>query len=544
MNRKTMKKGMVCTLVMVMLLTLLSGCSLGKATDTNEGGDKKLQIGVVARGYGDEYLKKLAEAFTKKTGIETVLAKSTYDPGAMNSQVVAGPKHNQLDVIFDINAAAFASLAKVNYVEGYERAFATLNDVYDSVAEGYGTDKTIKELFFPYALNACTWGGDEAGFGDGNQYFISYATSLEGLIYNVDLFEKYNLSEPKTTNEFFALMDQMKRLGGGTYPKNEEGYAIYPYVFSGQVNYTSFLSTVWWAQYDGVDNFNRALEGKDAKGVYTANSLKSPGKLSAFNLTSKLLAANSGYWNLNNFSASFTNTQLAFLDKQAFMMSSGEWIEREMENNFAGESMNIAFMRIPVNSDIVQKCDSVTDEEKLVETIAYIDGDTNVRPSYLSDADLTRISEARSVYNSEGNQHIAYIPAYSNMVEEAKEFLKFFLSKEGQEIMSEYSYGNTAPLNVDVTSFKTYESMSVLQKSKYNMLTSQTGLTLVGNNYYHPMAYVGGVRAFYNTPTMETAFGTIETSDSYKTPLELWEAEYNMMKASWERAMKNAGVSN
>lgn len=543
------KRGIALALSAVMILQMLTGCSLGKAKEGGENsvgnsGDGVLKLAVQARGYGDEYLKQLAKAYEEKTGVKTSLVKSIADGSALRAGLQAGEKNNDIDIIFDIWPTAMGVLATANYVKGYERAFLPISDIYDKVPEGYGTDKTLEELMMPYALRASTWGGKDAGFGDGEQYFVCYATGMEGLIYNVSLFEKYNLTEPKTTNEFFALMEKMKKLENGSYAKNAEGHDIYPYVYSGKANYSNYLATAWWAQYDGINNFNLALEGKDASGNYTANSVKAVGRLSAMTLVSKLLNQKSGYADTTNYSISFTDVQLKFLDNQAFMMSTGDWIEREMEANFEGESLNIAFMRIPINSDIILNCDSVTTEEQLVETITYIDGETTTRPSYLSDADLARIKEARSVYCSEGNQHIAYIPVYSDMAEEAKDFLLFMLSKEGQEIMTEYCYGNMAPMNVDVTQFRTYDSLSSLQLSKYEMVVSEVGLGLVGNNYSHPMAYVGGVQTFYNVPSFESAFGVVETSSSFMTPEEMWQADYERMAANWSTNMQKAGVSN
>ncbi len=539
-----MKKRVVAMLLSVLVATqMLTGCSLGKAQSDGEAKEGTLQLGVAARGYGDEYLKQLAKAYEEKTGVKTSLVKSTSDGNALRAGIQAGEKNNDIDVFFDIWPTAMSALATANYVQGYERAFLPISEIYDKVPEGYGTDKTLRELMMSYAMRASTWGGEDAGFGDGEEYFVCYATGMEGLMYNVSLFEKYNLTEPKTTNEFFALMDKMKTLENGSYAKNEDGNDIYPYVYSGKANYSNYLGTAWWAQYEGVDTFNLALEGKDASGNYTVNSLKTVGKLSAMTLVSKLLNQKSGYADPSNYSTSFTDVQLKFLDNQAFMMSTGDWVEREMEANFTGESLNIAFMRIPVNSDIILNCDSVKTEEQLVETIAYIDGESTTRPAYLSDADLLHIKEARGVYCSEGNQHIAYIPVYSDMAEEAKDFLLFMLSKEGQEIMTEYCYGNMAPMNVDVTQFKTYDSLSKLQLSKYKMLVSDVGLNLVGNNYSHPMAYAGGIQTFYNVPSFEQAFGVVETSSSFMTPEELWQADYDRMSGNWNTNMKKAGVS-
>lgn len=539
------KRRVALLIVLVMILQLLAGCSIGKApaSASGEKSSDVLKIGIVAKGYGDEFAKKLAEAFEKKTGIKTEVAKSSVSGDWVGAQLLAGESINDIDVFFDIRHNAMADVAKTNYLKGYERAYVDLSDIYDKVPEGYDTDKTLKELVDPYALKSVTWDLEGEGFGDGKQYFVNYMAGIEGIVYNKKLFQQYKLKEPRTTTEFFVLLDQMKKLDNGTYAKNEHDKNIYPFGYSGKVNYMNFLGRVWWAQFEGIDAYGRVFEGKDAAGNYSAESYKAQGKLSALNHMSKLLAEESGYSDPSCYSINFTDAQVLFMTECAFMMVTGDWMEREMQGNFSDSTENFAFMRIPVNSDIIKKCDSIKTEAQLVETIDYIDGVSSTRPAFLSDADLVRVTEARSVYSAEGNQHIAYIPAYSNKKEDAKKFLEFMLSKEGQEIVMKYSFGNMAPLNVDVSKFEEYSELSGLQKSKYNMLLNGSGLNLIGQIASHPMSYAAGCTDFSSAPSMETAFAVIKSSGTYKTPMEYWLAEYDRVAEKWNENMKQAGVT-
>jgi ABC-type glycerol-3-phosphate transport system substrate-binding protein len=298
---------------------------------------------------------------------------------------------------------------------------------------------------------------------------------------------------------------------------------------------------VWWAQYDGIDTFNKVLQGKDANGNYTADSQKTIGKLSSFSIVSDLLNIDNGYVDPNSGSYSFTDAQVFFLAEQAFMMSTGDWLEREMSTNFS-ESMEIAFMPIPVNSDVIKNCTSITTDEQLVEVISYIDGEIAEKPAYVNDADLAYIKSARSMYCSEGNQHICYVPAYSNNIDAAKQFIQFMLSKEGQEIMLQYSYGNMAMLNVDIAQFSYYDSLSNLQKSKLQIMQGGDGATFVGKNYVHPMYYAGGMELTYEL--MEQAFGVVSGSGSYKSARQFWEQEYSRVASNFSNMMSQAGVSN
>ena len=538
MNKKLIASALALAMILPMALT---GCD--NSNGGNGGGkvdSSVLQIGVENKGYGDEFARQLAQAFEAKTGIKTQVVKSNSSDWT-ETALLSGAKNNDIDVIFDINNLAMKNLATAYYVDGCERAYADLSDIYDAPLEGYNSEKTLEEMVFPYSLAACTWGGEDQGYGDGKQYFVTWASGVEGLVYNKSLFAKYGFSVPKTTDEMFAMMDKMKTLNNGSYAVNDEGYSIYPFSFSGKANYLHYPQLVWWAQYDGIDAFNNILQGKDANGNYAAESQKTIGKLSSFTHVADMLSSDNQYVDPNSSSYSFTDAQVFFLAEQAFMMSTGDWLEREMSTNFEGNK-EIAFMRIPVNSDIIANCTSITSDAQLSEVISYIDGDIAEKPAYVSDEDLAYVRSARSMYCCEGNQHICYIPAYSNNIDAAKQFIQFMLSKEGQEIMLQYSYGNMAMLNVDPSQFNYYSQLSELQKSKLEIMQGNGGATFVGKNYVHPMYYAGGMELCYNV--MEMSFGVARNSGSYKSPKEFWENEFAMISGKFDTIMSQAGVSN
>lgn len=547
MRKSTRLIALMLATVMV-TATAISGC--GKKNNgggSHQGGnangistDVPLKIGVVKKGYGDEFAYKLAEAFEKKTGIETVVEKSSSAVAWVDTALKSGAKNNDLDIIFDINSNIMKAVATKAYVSGYDRCYADLSDIYDSKLEGYDTDKTLKEMLFDYSLKACTWGGEEEGYGDGKQYAVNWASGIEGLVYNHGLFEKYNLSVPKTSNELLALLSKMQELNKGSYAQNKDGYTTYPFVYAGDNDYTKYLTTVWWAQYDGIDSFENCLQAKNAGGVYSAEAIKSAGRLSALKILEKIIGAKTGNCSSDCSSLNFTNAQVLFLDEQAFMIPTGDWLEREMEANFEGE-LNIKFMPIPVNSDIIKNCKTVTTDEQLSEVISYIDGDIAEKPSYVSDEDFEYIRSARSMYMNEGGQHVAYIPAYSNNLAAAKMFLQFMLSKEGQEIMLQYSYGNMAPLNVDATTMEYAKELSPFQQSKLELYNAMGGMTLVGLNYVHPMNYAGGWNI---TPSWNESMGVEAHLDTYKSAMDIWKKDYENAVKNWELTISKSGMSN
>ncbi len=529
-------------LVLAMLSSFAVGCNTSSSSGSTDSDGTVLKLGIYNKGYGDAFLYKLAEAFQEKTGITTVVEKSSsYD--WITAAIQSGANNNDIDVIFDVTCSWMRKIATKNYVTGYDVCYADLSDIYDTVLEGYSTEMTLKEALLPYSLKGATWGSADGDYGDGNQYVVNWASAIEGIIYNVDLFEKYNLSVPKTTDEFFALLDTMKTLENGTYATNDDGYTIYPFVYSGKVNYLNYIANVWMAQYDGETTFFNMMEGKDANGNYTPSSAKTSGKLSAFTLVANLIDPDNAYCDPNCPSTTFTDAQVLFLAEESFMIVTGDWVEREMETNF-DTGMNIAFMAAPVNSDIINLLDSVSTDAELSQVISYLDGDISERPDFVSDEDLAYIQTARSMYNSECNGHIAYIPAYSDNIEAAKEFLLFMMSKEGQEIMLEYCYGNMAPLNIDISEFDQAAYLTPLQTSKYEIVTNFGGATLVGLLQFAPLSYSGGIMPFNTESTLELMFGVTKSSSSYCTPLEALEYNYTWLSSKWSEITATAGVGN
>lgn len=526
------------TLVMILICVGSVGL-IGCGGDNKKVSEDTLQIAIINKGYGSKFVYKLAEAYEAKTGVKTSVVKDTSLSTWSEVALKSGAKNNQVDVFFDI-AQMMKPLATKGYIEGYDRAFVDLSDVFSSVAEGYG-NKTIRELTSEYSLHEVTW-GDGKNWGDGKQYFANWAIGLEGLMYNKALFEKYNLTVPRTTTEMFNLFTTIKSISSGSYAKTTDGANIYPFVYSGKVNYMLYPAVTWWAQYDGVDTFNNYLQGKNKEGIYTADSLLSSGRLEAFKTVNQMILKTNGYVSDLCSSMEFTDAQMYFLGGEAFMMSSGDWIEREMEENFDPKTLQISFMKMPIVSSIIDVVPnkSIGNDAKLIEVIDYVDGNGS-KPVGVTDADIEYVAQARKIVCSEAGQHIMYVPIYSNMINEAKNFIKFTLSKAGQEILLENSYGNMSPLKVNINTFNYSSQLTPFEKSKYDIYNSDTVLI---REYSHPMGYLGGVQLFYNDPYMESAFGLINTSSQFMTPEQLWTKDYNAKRTDWNTMMQNAGVSN
>ena len=506
-------------------------------------GADALKIAVIAKGYGSVYAKALAKAYTKKTGVDAAVVRETVESSFVENSLKAGPDKNEIDLYFGIDNYPNFILAQNNFIEGYGRALADLSDIYESPAVGYKELDTnpalkVKDIIDPFMLDAFT-------FSDGKLYSAPYAAGVTGLIYNKTLWDSVNakltqngqaaLILPRTTEEMFALFDHIKALKDGSVPSS---YRIssnaYPFVYSGTGSYMDVGFKAWFAQYEGQDFMGKFYEGKDINGVYTPEIYNTNGRLYSYETVRKIILSANGYTDPINFSIEFTKAQLDFLEGKAFFHFNGDWLERESSENFKPGDVDVAsFIKTPILSKIIDKLSSVNTDAQLSEAINYIDGGC-ARPSWLSAPDETLLREARNAVSTYGPALCALVPAYSKNLDTAKDFLKFMLSKEGQEIMLANSCGTMAPLTVDPAQFDYYKNATVLTKSKFDMMQ---GALYVGDTMKHPMQYLGGLR-LQRSFSMEAAFG----GTAAQTAAQFMNDEYNKVKSIWADMMIHAGV--
>ncbi len=487
-----------------------------------------LTIAVVNKGYGYVWLEKIIEQYKLDTGKDVVLLTPSTTTSKYRTELVAGPSVNETDLYFSLDPKYYTDLKAdgQHVVSGYDCVFADLSDVYETPLEDYD-GKTLKEMIPDYFLDAMTF--------DGKQHTLPWATGLEGILYNENLMKQYNLELPNTTDEMFALFDQIKTLDGGTYAVKTikgEDYNIYPVYYARENNYTMAGWMNWWSQYSGMEEYGNFLKGVDASGNYTPQIFAQEGRVEALRVAERMLNQTNGYTNKD--SLSFLVAQQYFLDGLSFFNFNGDWLEREAEATTKG----IKFMRTPVISSIVKKLEdtSMTDAT-LSEIIDEIDGGAT-SSTKCSAADFEYIKAARSLSVTEGEAHFAYVPAYSDCINEAKDFLKYYLSAKAQNIQMQYSAGNVAPFYRDVTQLEAYAGLSDLGKSKFDIWMNSA---FTGRKYNTPMTYKGGLMIFNTINWPEKAFGT-EDASARKTVDQYISEDLIYYTAEWPTMTRNAGI--
>ncbi len=523
MNRKFVK-------VLALGMAAATLCSLAACGGSSDAGAGTVQIAVINKGYGTEWLSKIVDEYKTTTGKSVKLLPPSSNNSKYRTELLAGPNANKTDLYFNIDAKYFVDVISngPNAVKGYDCAFADLSDVYEEVLPDYGA--SLKDMMPEYYLDAMTY--------EGKQYTLPWAQGVEGVVYNAELFAQYELKVPNTTDEMIALFQKIKTLNNGSYATTTimgEEHNIYPVLYARENNYSMYAWMTWWSQYEGMDGFNRFLKGVDENGNYTYTIFAQQGRIEALEVANEVLKQDNGYTNPE--SLSFTTAQTYFLDGLGFINFNGDWLEREAKAN--ADITGFEFMKTPVISSIVEKLsDTSMTDATLSAIIAEIDGGATSSDK-CSQADFDKIKAARGLVCTEGDAHIAYIPSYSDNVEGAKDFLRFYLSKQAQDLQMKYSYGNVAPFRRDVTTLPSYAGLSEFAKSKFEIWNSSE---FTGRKYNTPMTYKGGLEVFKSSRWPEMIFGSDQKS-TYQTAEEYVLTDIEYYKNEWASMTRNAGVN-
>lgn len=539
------------TVLGILLLStgVMAGCNGGEG-NTDNGDVKEVQIGVVSKGYGNEFAKSLAEEYNKlHTDVKVTVKKTTPTATYQDTQLQLGKKKNDIDIFFTVTNTIFSTQGDATLYH-----WADLSDVYDSAAVGYteadGT-RTIEDLLDPSFVGDFT-------YTDGKQYSMPWTSGVVGLLYNKTKWDATNtnlknagkeeLTLPKTTDEMFTLFEKIKTAD----VKAASGNA-YAFSYSGQNSYMHFMFNSLWPQYEGKTASENFFEGKNEQGVYTADIYNTKGREYAYDVVRNMILKSNGYVNDGDSSQTYDLEQLSFLRGNALFSCNGDWMEREASAKFNPGDADVAILRTPVMSEIVNndkiKADFTgTDAEKdaklsaIVEFIDehYIDG--NSAPSEadavtlgVSLTTLEFINHARLVRHTLPD-FVAVIPEYSNELNEAKDFLKFMYSKAGQEIVMQETYGCGAPLTIDYSQMDYYKNGTSYTRSRLDLIKKSIPY---GNAMNYPMEYLGRIMACAELK-IASAFGTA----SPKSAAAFMKEEYDEYKTTWETKMELAGVRN
>ncbi len=470
---------------------VVTGCNSKKQNGTNGGNGgsngsgnvdntvedtKNLKILFWAKGYGSEWIYKAAEAFEKKyegvnVEIELVQAGAVIDSGLRN------PETNDVDLYFD-TTEGHKRVQQFSTFYNDKQAMRDLTHLYNTKIPG--EDVTLGEKMNQSLRQSSMSEGRLTETTDDDVYYmVPYMTAAMGLYYNETVLNnvlgKGNWEVPRTSDELEALCDKLAAKGS---------YMLVP---GGLDQWMSTLYNIWWAQYEGIDNFRKFFEGIGFNKSMMREEQRSrlifeqPGRLASLEASHGVMSYESGHIlkncieigvkNLNEYQTRFMLAK----NKYAFYPC-GDWLLQEIKNNTTVElDSTVKMMKAPVISSIIDATNSysannekrlpnITSDKMLSQVVAYIDGEGTL-PAGVTESEVEYVRSARNMVSTKALEHVAYSPVYCNAKTLADNFLLFLASDEGIGILNEYVFGGFAPYQYDG-----YKDLHVTEQSLYDCI--------------------------------------------------------------------------
>ena len=462
-------------LTLSIALTGCGGSGSDNVVDNSVEDTTNLNIMYYAMGYGTQWMEALVKAFQEKNPGVNVNLQVVRTAGQVENSL-RNPGTNDIDLYFS-KSEGYGTLA--SFAKMYEggQAVRDLTELYNTTIPG--EDQTIAEKLYPGLRKMCQVDGRETeDAADDTYYWMPYVAGNHCLFYNEDVINNAlgegNWEEPKTTDEMLALCEALKA----------KGCVI---LVPGMVDYWSTsLYQIWWAQYEGFDNYTKFYEGigyNSSMNREEKNSNKvfnQPGRLASAETCYQFLNYDAGYViqnaaeigvdRLNDYQTSFMIQE----NKYAFYVA-GDWLMQEVQNNTTIElDSTIKMMKVPVASNILEATNSysagnekrlpnITSDEMLSQVVSYVDGNGEL-PAGVTEEEVEYIRSARNMVATLAPTHTVFAPTYSNAKALADKFLLFMASDEGIQIFKDNCAGGFSPFQYAYD----YEKLHETEKSIYD----------------------------------------------------------------------------
>lgn len=533
----------------------IGGSSSGDTSQT-------LRIWIMNAGYGSKWLTDSIKLFKQQDWVKQKypnLEIPAFDDSGTGdfglNQIISGT--TQYDLVFPTTGLSSSSTYMDNY-KYFENLDEGLFDQYVPGENILYKDKMVTSLYNDAEISLKAEGNKKVRFG------TPWVNGSYGLIYNNTTVKKmlgegYDISQVRTTNQFFALMDNLKANRLSTQQcLLHYGSAI--------VSYYTSLAQAWAAQYDGVETFSKMLEGmylNDA-GEYvmgagsweTETGFGSLGRLEALKALERLMKPSNGY--LGPYTTTWGS--LGFNEQQQMMVIgqgpqyvfswNGDWFDNETRSVQTANN-EIRMLRTPVLSSIVDILDGSYSDNDLSDILALIDQDmdfASAKNAYdpqhggdgsLLEEDYYRLREARNIMGQNGG-HQAYIPTYSDAKGLAKDFLRFLATEQAIETYIKAN-GCVSVFNYDVQTENPslYNQLSKMQQDniKYKAFASKYNVILRSSGTY-PLCYYAQMSLFSAAPHIA---GIFASESNNKTAEEVWK-ECCYDEATFDTLLKRAGL--
>lgn len=504
----------------ILLAAVIAASSLGSACGGRRTSNDENTVEVYAfnGGWGIDWLDAAEEKFEKANpGIDIVIKQQDI-LGGISDQVKSGANANSVDLYVSSEDVFGLLLKGSEILKGYDMVFEPLDDIYDYKPSG---DKTVRQKCSKGLLDAVTFETEENGETVSHEYVLHLGNGAAGIIYNSKKFTELDIPVPRTTDELYDVT--CKKINETFSDSGNKTKAA----FSESITtaYSQYMMYVWWAQYETVEGVRNFWNGKYTKNGLTkvGNGIfEQKGRLYALEAYEKMIGDYVGegetaypknaHSKIN--SMKYIQAQEQLMNGNCLMMVNGNWLENEMSlrANGINTSVELKMMKSPIISQIIDKTESISNDETLRKVVSYVDGEGE-KPEGVTDDDIAIIREAREVKycNYSGG---SFIPAYATAKENAKKFLKYLCSEEFAQIFFEKTGGNYIVFNKDLTDDS---NASAFMKS----VAENEGKKECPNGYRYPLAGLGGMLAFPGSVDIPPLLASKNANDR-KTPQAIY----------------------
>lgn len=464
---KGLKKVLAVTMALGTALSM-TACGLGEKRDEFDPNKTTLQVGLMEGGIGRVWMDEIIANYTAKNPdvqIKVVPEKDLYNHNnLLNSISTSG-----VDVYF------------VNNI--YLNEFVTkdyLMDITELVGQQYEGKASILDRMNVDVLKESYKINDK-------YYAIPYYMATFGMVYDIDLFEAKGLYF-KADGSFVAdnSFTDGEYTGAGTLSAGPDGQTdtvddglpatysqftqlitrmrqrnIVPFTWSGKdVYYRQRLLAAWWADYEGIDNWNLNLtfNGYDTglkEEITPETALKLQGQKGkeyaikfAYDLMSNAKNYDSGAF--QSGTQTHTMAQDKYLNSTTTstptaILAEGQWWENESKDTFK----------------------SLAKDD---DSLAYGTRRFGLMP--VPKADDTAFAGAKSATRNTvtvgGGRSVVAINKKTDQADLAKDFFLFANSEESMALFTKYS-GCVRPYSYELTDAQ-YNYMTPFQKSAYDLI--------------------------------------------------------------------------
>lgn len=483
-----------------------AGCGGGSSAPNST---TDIQIYYWKSGYGLEFMQEIVNNFNAKQSTYTAHLEYNADATTITSTLGLG-EDNTYDLYFTMLGSMM-----------YKDDFIKLDSVLEMTADG--ESKTIGEKYNQEILRGLK-------NQDGTTTFLSYGSGWCGIAYNADILNGTDYEVPVTTGELESLTMDLEA------DADLKKANVKPWIFfnSGS-GYWNYPMTAWQVQYDGLDYYYEnllMLENENGESPDKEMLKKKDGRWQALKVAESIITPTSIHPESTN--TNHTKVQTLLLQGKAVMMPNGSWLLNE--SGESAKNTNIKMMKVPVISSIIDVLPdgSVGDDGELAALIRAIDeGSTKLRSdnySYeVTQADFDRVKEARSYMYNNGAETYTFIPEYSNAIDGAKEFLRYFYSDEALATFLQHTGSMNCANFADASKLDT-ASLTAWGKQQADFSNNMKAIVLPINK-----------AAIFNNTNLDTMLGigyitefSAQNANDRRTAEQVWNTLVKKIDENWE----------